>query len=185
MSYATRINTRNTIKEVDASNQEDITLDQNNFHTKRIGSSAVTLIAIVLVYVVLNMPRLILNLAEYFLFSTIHNTSCPCDQTPTWITVLARISHLFLAINSSINFLIYYSIGRKFKDTLGRYRKRWQPKSNFDISVAETEKREMIPLQLLTSRKLNIKRSASLSSLEMPGIEKRHSNIKRQRTLSQ
>ena len=182
VSYEVRIN---AIEEADTSNKENITLDPNNFHAKKIGNSAVTLITIVLVYVILNMPRLILNLAEYFLFSTIHDTECLCDQTPVWVSVLARTSHLFLAINSSINFLIYYSIGRKFKDTLGRYRKRRQPKSNFNISFAETEKREMIPLDLLTSRKCNRQRSASLSSLEMPGIDKEHSNIKRQRRVSQ
>ena len=52
LSYEARINTRNNIKEVDAFHQKDITLDTNNFHTKRIGSSAVTLIVIVIVIVI-------------------------------------------------------------------------------------------------------------------------------------
>ena len=56
-------------------------------------------VKIVLVYVILNMPRLILNLAEYFIFSTIHDTKCQCDKTLLWVSVLARISHMFLAIN--------------------------------------------------------------------------------------
>ena len=170
------------MEEADTSNQENITLDPNNFHAKRISNSAITLITIVLVYVILNTPRLILNLAEYFLFHDIH---CPCDQTPVWVSVLARISHLFLAINSSINFLIYYSIGRKFKNTLSRFRSRRPPKSNAEFSLPCTEQKEMIPLQILSRISFRTQRSVSLNSLDKKGSRRRYNmDLTRQRSYS-
>ena len=184
VSYEVRIDTIKTLEDSYNYSKDGIILDPNNFHSKKIGNSAATLITIVLVYVILNMPRLLLNVMEYFLFSVIHNTSCPCDQTPVWVSILARVSHLFLAINSSINFLIYYSIGRKFKSTLNRYRSKKQ-KSNADFSLNfSTEHRELIPLQFLTNRIFKKQRSASLPSLDLSGVGQKVHRFRRQRSTS-
>ena len=99
----------------DVNVREEIVLDPDSVINQKLGNTAITLITIVIAFVTLNLPRLVLNLVEYFLIDTIHDSTCPCDQTPVWVSVLARISHLFLAINSSINFLIYYSVEKNFK----------------------------------------------------------------------
>ena len=83
---------------------------------KSVNSSAGTLTAIVLLYMICNVPRLILNLAEYLLYPAVYEAdACGCSQTPTWFSILCRVSHLLLIVNSSCNFLIYFSIGRRFK----------------------------------------------------------------------
>ena len=180
VSYEMRVNI-DTRQKAANENQEEIIIDPKTIQGKRIGNSAVTLITVVLVYVILNTPRLILNLVEYMLFSTLHSDNCDCNQTPVWIAVLARISHLFLAINSSINFLIYYSIGRKFKIALDRYRRRRPAKSNTDFSqtMAETEQQDMIPLNSYKKLKTKRRRSASLSSQHRAGIFQRHSDSRK------
>ena len=45
---------------------------------------------------------------------------CGCSQHPMWLLVLLSVSHLFLVINSSANFIIYFSIGDIFKRVLDR-----------------------------------------------------------------
>ena len=65
--------------------------------------------------------RLAINLSEYILHSEILDLdSCGCSQQPTWLLVLVNISNLFLVINSSVNFIIYFSIGDTFKKMVER-----------------------------------------------------------------
>jgi hypothetical protein len=60
--------------------------------------------------------RLTLNLCEYVLYPEItFLDSCGCSQSPIWVSVLVSVSNLFLVINSSANFIIYFSIGDVFK----------------------------------------------------------------------
>ena len=69
------------------------------------------LIAIVVIYLVCSLPRLALNLTEYLLQDSLSR----CPHPPYWFILLLGISSLCLTINSSINFLIYYSMGNMFK----------------------------------------------------------------------
>ena len=84
--------------------------------------SARTLTAIVMMYAVCNIPRLLLNLAEYLYQSQLYGdySECGCVSTVLWMEVTMSLSHLLLAINSSANFLIYWSVGERFKATLAR-----------------------------------------------------------------
>jgi hypothetical protein len=60
--------------------------------------------------------RLTLNLCEYLLYPEISFLdSCGCSQSPIWVSVLVSVNNLFLVINSSANFIIYFSIGDVFK----------------------------------------------------------------------
>ena len=78
-----------------------------------------TLSAVVLVYLICNLPRLVLNLVEYHLMSEIYKLDkCGCSLAPWWISPLIRSSHLLLTINSSVNFLIYISCSKRFKKIL-------------------------------------------------------------------
>ena len=94
-----------------------------------------------LVFLISNTPRLILNLTEFAVHGKGEGfSSCGCDMVPTWYTIMISVNHLFLTINrfvnirqglrslilimnlfSSINFLIYCSVGDKFKKVLCRF----------------------------------------------------------------
>ena len=76
-----------------------------------------TVVTAVLMFLVSNTPRLVLNLTEYSVHSGDPSApgGCGCDTTPTWFTVTISVNHFLLTINSSINFLIYCSVGDKFK----------------------------------------------------------------------
>ena len=77
---------------------------------------SLTLTGIVLLYLICNLPRLILNLVEYHLISEIYKLDkCGCSLAPVWISSLIRSSHLLLTLNSSVNFLIYISLSKRFK----------------------------------------------------------------------
>ena len=75
-----------------------------------------TLTGIVLVYLICNLPRLVLNLVEYYLIAEIYKLDeCGCSLAPWWISSFIRSSHLLLTTNSSVNFFIYISFSRSFK----------------------------------------------------------------------
>ena len=81
--------------------------------------SAVTLTMIVLIYMMCNLPRLVLNLVEYTLLSEMYKLDdCGCLLVHWWISSMIRISHFLLAINSSVNFLIYFLSSKPFKKLL-------------------------------------------------------------------
>ena len=84
--------------------------------SRRLSRSAVTLTAIVIMYILCNIPRLVLNLAEHLLTPTdLSPPGCSCSPSPMWFTVLLHLSHFLLTLNSSVNFLIYWSVGNSFK----------------------------------------------------------------------
>ena len=64
-----------------------------------------SLLCPVMMFLVSNTPRLILNLTEY----SVHRREqgegleldCECDPTPTWYTVTISINHFLLTINRS------------------------------------------------------------------------------------
>ena len=86
--------------------------------------SAITLTAIVIMYILCNIPRLVLNLAEYLLQPQLYEASeddpCGCQVTPPWFTIMCHLNHFLLTLNSSANFLIYWSLGNKFKTSFKR-----------------------------------------------------------------
>ena len=82
-------------------------------------NSAFTLIAIVILYVICNIPRLALNLAEHLLEEEINNNFdlCGCHQEPIWFLILIHVNHFLLTVNSSANFIIYLALEKQFKTT--------------------------------------------------------------------
>ena len=88
-------------------------------YKRRSNYSVLTLTSIVIMYILCNIPRLILNLAEHFLHEELSNTKdkCGCKIEPKWFTILCSISHLLLTFNSSANFIIYGVTEKNFKKT--------------------------------------------------------------------
>ena len=41
-----------------------------------------------------------------------------CSEAPEWFYILIRFSELFIVINTSANFLIYFAVCKKFKTVL-------------------------------------------------------------------
>ena len=86
--------------------------------------SAITLTAIVIMYILCNIPRLVLNLAEYLLqpqlYEAFEDDPCGCQVTPPWFSIMCHLNHFLLTLNSSANFLIYWSLGNKFKTSFKR-----------------------------------------------------------------
>ena len=97
-----------------------LTEEQIHHNSRAMAHSAVTLTAIVMMYIVCNIPRLVLNLAEYLYQSQLYQDYdlCSCVRNKVWIEVTIRLNHLLLTVNSSANFIIYWSVGKKFKSTL-------------------------------------------------------------------
>ena len=75
----------------------------------------VTLGAIVVLYLVCNTPRLLLNFFDHFSSSLELYDYCKCSVNPVQLETLILLSHLFLTINSSVNFIIYFTVSKKFK----------------------------------------------------------------------
>jgi len=102
--------------------QELIRTRQPSFRIQRrqTNYSALTLTSIVIMYIICNIPRLVLNLAEHLLQDEMRDNMdrCGCKKEPKWFTILCSISHFLLTVNSSANFIIYGSTENKFKKTL-------------------------------------------------------------------
>jgi hypothetical protein len=88
---------------------------------------AVVLVAIVVVFLVCNLPRLLLNLLELVLLHMqkeeeeegMGSRSCQgIILLPAWFQCLTAFSHLMLMTNASVNFLIYWSMSACFKTVL-------------------------------------------------------------------
>ena len=78
-----------------------------------------TLTGVIVVFLVSNLPRLILNMLEYNFFSKFYKVDeCGCSLTPWWITFLMTLSHMLLTINSGINVFIYIVFSKSFYNVL-------------------------------------------------------------------
>ena len=90
-------------------------------------STIITLTAIVIMYIICNIPRLIVNLFEHLLQDdkTENNLDlCGCQKPPKWLSILCSISHFLLTFNSSANFIIYFPTERNFNRVLGNLRNK-------------------------------------------------------------
>ena len=83
--------------------------------TKTSQKSSLTLAAIVILYIVCNPPRLLLNMMDHFFSALTDVDFCNCNLNPFWFEFFVLVSHLFLVINSAVNFLIYFSVSKMFK----------------------------------------------------------------------
>jgi len=81
-------------------------------------NSVATLMAIVMMYLICNVPRLTLNTAEYLMRDEFGIDECGCPEAPEWIYVLIQVSNMCLVINTSANFVIYFAVCKKFKTVL-------------------------------------------------------------------
>ncbi|XP_023333119.1 FMRFamide receptor [Eurytemora carolleeae] len=75
---------------------------------------AAILVCIVVVFVVCNLLRVVLNVFELFWLDNIFRCGDEFMHA-AWFHCLNSISHLLLVLNSSSNFLIYCSLGTNFK----------------------------------------------------------------------
>ena len=79
-------------------------------------SSAIALFSIIILFISCNIPRLILNQAEWNIRATLHESEiCEASQEIERLSFLTLVSKLCLVINSSANVLIYYSMNRLFR----------------------------------------------------------------------
>ena len=77
-----------------------------------------TLLSIVVIYLVCNTPRLLLNFFDHFSSSLELFDSCNCAVNPVHLESYVLLSHLFLVINSSVNFILYCLMSSQFRNTL-------------------------------------------------------------------
>ena len=82
--------------------------------------SALTLIAISVMFMICNFPRLFLNIAEWNIELVTVIDDNGCEQAPDWFEVLMSLSNFSLTMNSTINCIIYYYFSKKFKRKMGR-----------------------------------------------------------------
>ena len=87
-------------------------------------SSSFALFAIVLLFIMCNIPRLLLNRAELNLRQQLEKEDfCKTQEYISWISLLIHFSHFCLIINSSANVLLYYSVIKMVKMKIKGIRK--------------------------------------------------------------
>ena len=77
---------------------------------------AMILLCIAIVFLVCHFLRIALNVIKNFM----HSVFLACGY-PNWIICLDCVSNFLCVINSSVNFLIYVSVGKDFKKTIKKY----------------------------------------------------------------
>lgn len=74
---------------------------------------------IVFLFLVCHFPRILLNVHEIFMLADM--TACgEAFSPPGWYLCFVSFNHLLLIVNASCNFLIYASVGVKFKTTISK-----------------------------------------------------------------
>lgn len=81
---------------------------------RRNNTSVRTLIAIVVLFLICNLPRVIISMV----MTIITVDWCYVGPSADWLELLGRVNHLLLTTNSSLNFVIYICIGKRFKQIL-------------------------------------------------------------------
>ena len=68
---------------------------------------------IVGVFLVCHIPRVVLNIQELLMLEDLLQCLGELFAPPAWFLCLTSFNHLLLGINSSVNFLIYCSLGNR------------------------------------------------------------------------
>ena len=89
-----------------------MTQNQSSNHSDT--TMATLLFSIVIIFLVCHSPKLVLNIYEGIQMVRDDEP----NFWPEWANVLSMVSHLLLAINSSINFVIYTARDQKFRQAL-------------------------------------------------------------------
>ena len=93
---------------------------------RRQEKSTAILIAIILIFLVCHVHRLVFRIYEIALpDKSVYEHYIHCEKqgryhVPVAIYFLSHTNHLFLVISSSANFIIYCVMGRQFRQTLKR-----------------------------------------------------------------
>ena len=101
--------------DIDQQTGADLSFRVKRRKTKSNKLSFLTLTAIVMIYIVCNIPRLFLNLVDYWFEAFEDFDFCNCKFNPFWLIFSVLVSHLLLVINSAINCIIYLSVYKSFK----------------------------------------------------------------------
>ena len=80
-------------------------------------ASFITLAAIVVLYIVCNTPRLLINMMEYLGYLDLEDINCHNIHL-SWVELFLRVSDLLPVINSAVNFVIYFFVSKTFKKVL-------------------------------------------------------------------
>ena len=95
---------------------------------------AKTMMVLVLVFLLLNTPRLVLCVVEVALLRTVEK--CYEDGHDYYMSkqtyILDFLARFLVILNSSVNFLIYCLVGSEFRAELFT-RCRWRPQKNRDV----------------------------------------------------
>ena len=81
-------------------------------------NTARILMGIVIVFFICHLPRIILNLVEFTWIYSVEECGKLGYFPPAWIHCINSLNHWLLTFNASVNFLIYCSVGTKFKSVL-------------------------------------------------------------------
>ena len=78
-------------------------------------SRAISLLAIVILFIFCNVPRLVVSQLEWDLRNSMyHAERCKIEEMLSMISLLIVVSHLCLIFNSSFNVFLYYFVGGIF-----------------------------------------------------------------------
>ena len=101
---------------------------QNNdqgYHNNFYGNDermAWVLFSIVIIYLITNTPRIILNFYEFTTIDHFREDSKSfCYYLPPWVVILTSISMVLITLNSSINFFIYCVCNTSFRQQCKEY----------------------------------------------------------------
>ena len=91
--------------------------------------------------------RIVLNVVDISFTALSEADFCSCLHNPAWFEFSVLVSHLCLVINSSLNFVIYFSSSDLFKTIFFRKLRpeRGTPDENEPQSLFWKKKSEMVP----------------------------------------
>ena len=105
-------------------NNSHLTSNRNNSNNNGGGESeetrqAVVLIVIVLLFLVCNVPRIVLNFFEVLTAASFkENMGNKCFRLPLWVEIMTSVSLILITFNSSVNFFIYCFFNTTFRREL-------------------------------------------------------------------
>ena len=104
-------------------------VQSRNLHTQQVleeNRQAIVLFAIVILFFVGHLPRNFLNIHEAATFEQKKKDYLNgCNGMPLWILIIGLISHMLLACNSALNFVLYCAMSDLFRTELCVLSKSW------------------------------------------------------------